>query len=384
MLKNNTKLSVGFLFDDTLDSNDGVAQYVKVLGKWLVDHGHQVTYLVGETKMRSWAGGQVYSMAKNQRVSFNGNRLSIPLPAKRRRIKQVLAENTFDVLHVQVPYSPFMSQKVIKASADNVAIVGTFHVFPAGRLARFGSVFLRVMYAASLQRVTPMLAVSDAASDFAKQSFGLQTKVLPNVVELDRFKDQAPRNNKSPRIVFLGRLVERKGCRQLLSAFKLLHEAMPEVRLVIAGDGPLRPKLERFVQKNKLKDSVEFLGFIDENDKPKILAGADVACFPSLYGESFGIVLIEAMAAGAGVVLGGDNPGYRSILGAQPNLLFNPGDADQLASKLRTMLTNKKLAGKLHDWQQMEVKKYDVNNVGPRIVAVYIQAIAKIRPKGDN
>jgi phosphatidylinositol alpha-mannosyltransferase len=295
-----------------------------------------------------------------------------------------LAENKFDVLHVQVPYSPFMAQRVINASDDGVAVVGTFHVYPSGWLPRLGSVFLRMMYGASLQRVEPMLAVSSAAAEFAKDSYGLQTKVVPNVVELTRFRAAKKTVHDHPQIVFLGRLVERKGCRQLLQAFKLLHQKLPQARLIIAGDGPQRSRLEKFVKQNNLQAVVKFLGFIDEKHKPELLAGADVACFPSLYGESFGIVLIEAMAAGAGVVIGGDNPGYRSVLGGQPDLLFDPNDSEQLASRLGELLTDKRTSAGLHDWQQTEVKKYDVQTVGPQVLTVYRQAIAKNRPKGNN
>src|SRR4051812_32795340 len=128
-------MKIGFVFDDTLDSYDGVAQYVKTLGTWLSSQGHEVRYLVGQTKMIQWSGGKVYSLSKNQKVIFNGNRLSIPIAASSRKIKKVLAEENFDILHVQVPYSPFMAQKVIKSAGENTAIIGTFHVAPLGFLS---------------------------------------------------------------------------------------------------------------------------------------------------------------------------------------------------------------------------------------------------------
>src|SRR3989344_5742480 len=112
MSRPSTALKIGFVFDDSLDSNDGVAQYVKTLGAWFSSQGHKVCYLVGESKTAQWRGGQVYSLARNQKVVFNGNRLSVPLPAKRSPIKLVLEQEDFDVLHVQLPHSPFMAQKV--------------------------------------------------------------------------------------------------------------------------------------------------------------------------------------------------------------------------------------------------------------------------------
>ncbi|HXY18310.1 MAG TPA: glycosyltransferase family 4 protein, partial [Candidatus Nitrosopolaris sp.] len=371
MVKSAEKLSVGFLFDDTLDSSDGVAQYVKTLGAWLSSQGHQVCYLVGETKIKSWADGRVYSLAKNQRVVFNGNRLSIPLPARRDRIKQVLRENKFDVLHVQVPYSPFMAKKVIDAADASTAVVGTFHILPANGLARAGSRALRLLYGKSQRRFDAMLSVSAPAAEFARRVYGIRSQVLPNVVDINRFQKTQERRSGKPTIVFLGRLVERKGCRQLLKAFKQLNSRLPGARLIIAGDGPQRRSLENYVRRNGLCQQVKFLGFIDEEAKPGLLAGADIACFPSLYGEAFGIVLIEAMAAGSGVVLGGDNSGYRSVLGDQPQLLIDPNDTEVFARRLESLLSDRARIEGLHSWQQAEVRQYDINAVGKRLVDIY-------------
>jgi phosphatidylinositol alpha-mannosyltransferase len=134
----------------------------------------------------------------------------------------------------------------------------------------------------------------------------------------------------------------------------------------------------------QLQDKIKFLGFIEEEDKADLLASADIVCFPSLGGESFGIVLLEAMAAGAGVVIGGDNVGYRTVLGKRPDLLFNPKNPLELAGKLSGLFENKEIVKELHAWQQLEVKKYDVNVVGPRLLNIYASAIANRTLKRDN
>src|SRR3990167_7773407 len=123
------KLDVALLYDDSLDNNDGVTQYIKTLGAWLTKQGHQVTYLVGESKVNTWAGAEVYSLSKNLKVSWGGNRLSMSLIPKLKTIKRVLKDKHFDVVHVQFPYSPFMAQLVIKASLPRVATVATVHVY---------------------------------------------------------------------------------------------------------------------------------------------------------------------------------------------------------------------------------------------------------------
>jgi len=380
MKKNSQNLRVAFLYDDSLDKNDGVPQFVKRIGTWLSDQGIGVCYLVGQTKLESWAGGRVYSLAKNITVPFNGNRVATPMPASLSNIKRVLDAEKFDVLHVQVPYSPFMAQRVINRVPTDVGVVGTFHILPTNFLAEFGTRLLRFVYGKSLRRFDELLAVSPAAAVFAQKSLGIEAVVLPNVVDIGRMRVKYPVNQPN-HIVFLGRLVKRKGCAELLRAFAILKKRLPEARLTIAGGGPEKSKLEDFVRKNGLSSSVAFTGFIDEKDKPQLLASGAIACFPSLGGESFGIVLIEAMAAGAGVVMGGNNPGYASVLGENLQTLVDPGNSHKFAEQIEKFLTDQSLATRLHEQQQELVKQYDVNEVGKQLLQVYAQAIASRRQK---
>ena len=369
-------LSIGFFYDDSLDKPDGVSQYVKTVGAWLSGQGHEVTYLVGETAIAQWAGAPVYSLSKNLTVKFNGNRVNTPLLASKKLISSVLNRHDFDIIHVQMPYSPFMAQKVIKLANPRTAVMGTFHIYPAGPLARVGSRVLKLVYRGSLKRFMGVLSVSPPAAKFAKQFFAVDSELSSNVVELKKYK-KAKKSDQKNHIVFLGRLVQRKGCTELLRAFKLLKETVPEAKLTIAGDGPMRRKLERFVKNNHLGSSITFLGFINERDKPKLLGSATIACFPSLGGESFGIVLIEAMAAGAGVVIGGHNPGYASVLGGRPETLFDPKNTVQFAKTLEIFLTDKRLAANIQSWQSKLVGNYDIEAVGPVLLEVYRRAIAK-------
>jgi phosphatidylinositol alpha-mannosyltransferase len=370
-------MKIGFVFDDSLDSYDGVAQYVKTLGAWLSSQGHEVRYLVGQTKMIQWSGGKVYSLSKNQKVIFNGNRLSIPIAASSRKIKKVLAEEHFDILHVQVPYSPFMAQKVIKNAGKNTAIIGTFHVAPLGFLSEWGSRGLKFLYGKNLRRFDEMLSVSQAAADFAKRAYNIQSNVLPNVIEYSKFAAAKKTKQHPNTILFFGRLVKRKGAKELINAFNILQQHNNKARLIVAGDGIERKALELQVANLGLQDRVQFIGFVEEADKPKLLADADIACYPSTGGESFGIVLIEAMAAGAGVVVGGNNPGYASVLGYKEALLVEPKNPLAFAGKLSELMGNEKLKRELHNWQQAEVKKYDINTVGSRLIHIYERAIAK-------
>jgi phosphatidyl-myo-inositol alpha-mannosyltransferase len=377
------KLKVGLVFDDSLDSNDGVAQYVRTLGAWLADQGYEVRYLVGETQMPNWRGGRVYSLAANLKVRFNGNRLSMPLLSRKAALKDVLAKEKFDILHVMAPYSPLMAQRLIMMAGPGTAVVGTFHILPSGWLSRAGSYALRAASVLSLRRFDGFISVSRPAQEFARRVYGIESSVVPNPVDLKKFRD-AERPAKKKQIVFLGRLVERKGCRQLIKAFAEISEDYPKYQLIIAGDGPQRRQLEKLAQDLGVGQRTRFLGYIDEDDKPEILGSAAIACFPSLYGESFGIVLIEAMAAGSGAILAGDNPGYHSVLADQPQLLFNPREPSELAAKLARLLSDDAYRSKIRDWQDQEVQKYDIEVVGRQLAELYKRAIAKTTASRHN
>lgn len=366
-------MKIALALDDTLDTTDGVQQYVLALGKYFTERGHQVHYLAGQTKRRDLAN--LHSLSRNWAVRFNGNRLSIPLPANRKRLKQLLLAEQYDVLHVQMPYSPLLVGRLLKASPANTKLVGTFHILPLGKLQLFGARLLQLVTARISRRLDKTISVSAPAVQFAS-SLGLKSSVLPNVVDWQRFR-KAPRplTKTGFTIVFLGRLVERKGAQQLLEAVKLLN--IPNLTVRIGGTGPLQKHLKAWTQQYQL--AVQFDGYIDEADKPAYLAQADLAVFPSLGGESFGIVLLEAMAAGAGVVLGGNNPGYASVLAA--DCLFNPKEPKQLAGLIQQLHDDKKLFSRYHRQQQQQVKQYDVAVIGEKLLSYYQELLnTRVQP----
>jgi phosphatidylinositol alpha-mannosyltransferase len=212
--------------------------------------------------------------------------------------------------------------------------------------------------------------VSDVAAEFARKVFGVETVVIPNMVDVDLFANK-PIINKKLTIIFLGRLVERKGCGYLLKAIKQLDKSYDhDYRVLIGGKGPLLDKLKKYAKTNKLS-KVKFLGFIEEKDKGKLLSGADIAVFPSTGGESFGISLIEAMASGARVVLGGDNIGYRGVLSEHPDLLIDPKDTVGFANRLQYFLEHKKAREAAAKWSKDNINQYDVDVVGKKTVLVY-------------
>lgn len=380
-------MRIGLVLDDNLDKTDGVQQYVLTLGRWLTARGHEVHYLVGNTRRRDLAN--VHSLSPTLKVKYNKNRLSTPLPAAIRPIRKLLNHKVhFDILHLQLPYSPFLAGRVLAAVPKDCAVVGTFHILPYSRSQTLASKALAAVEKSSQKRLDEVLSVSVPAQQFAAEVFKLKSRVLPNVIDISKFHRARPRYAKpnTITIIFLGRLVPRKGAIYLLKAVKILCRSHPDLHLqvLICGQGPEAKRLKTYARQHQLNQVVRFEGYIKETDKPDYLASADIAVFPSTGGESFGIVLLEAMAAGSGAVLAGDNPGYRSVIGDFPGQLFNPKKPKILARLLTSYIAHPSARQAASLRQAKLVENYDIKRVGPKILKVYQRLIAKKQKKLDN
>lgn len=365
-------MKIGLVLDDTLDTSDGVQQYVLLVGSWLSKNGHEVHYITGYTSRTDITN--IHSSARNVKVSFNKNRLSVPLPTSGKKIKNLLFKEKFDVLHVQMPFSPFLAGKVISYAPINTAIVGTFHVAPHGKSVIFGTRILGRIQKNKLKRFDKIISVSKVAQKFASDTQNISSTIVPNAIDFKLWKPSVVSRPEFD-IVFVGRLVGRKGCINLLKALYKLRQSqnISKLKVLIVGDGPERTNLEQYVQDHKLSEICDFKGYVTESEKKKILQSTKLAIYPATGGESFGIVLLEAMAGGA-VVLAGSNPGYSTVLGELPEVMFKPNDIDELANKLASLIRNDKALQQIKLKQQKIVKQYDIDIVGSAILETYKQA----------
>lgn len=369
-------MKIGFVIDDGLDSPDGVQQYVLGLGSWLANEGHEVHYIVGETKRSDIQN--LHVLSRNIQVRFNANTLSTPLPASKRKIRTLLESEKFDILHIQIPYSPFMAARVMKLAPQNAKIVGTFHVLPFSNFQKFCTKALGMWLRRSSKNFSTVIAVSPPAGKFCKESFGLEPMIIGNHIDIAKYEKAVlgikPIKKSKIRIVYLGRLVSRKGCMELLKAIyeiKLRRLTKEKFEVLIGGSGPEEDKLEKYIKSHNLDDYVKLVGYIDDKEKPGFLHRADIGIFPSISGESFGIVLLEAMAAKCEVVLAGNNPGYSSVYEELPEVLFDPKNTFEFANKLAYYINDSKKRRIINLSQQKIVKKYDINSVGQAILITY-------------
>lgn len=368
-------MKIAFVLDDSIDRPDGVQQYVLTLGAFLERAGHEVHYVCSEA---SRTDVTVHSLARNVGVTFNGNGLRVPLPTSRRALREFLDQQRFDVIHVQIPHSPLFASRVVDEAravqGRSVRIVGTFHILPDGVVSEYGTRALGRLQRRNLARFDAFCAVSPPAVEFARRAFGIEARVIPCSIDTSVFAGAvgAPRDADRLRVAFLGRLVERKGAAELVDAVAALApEVRDRIEVRVGGKGPMLESLEAAVARAGLDSVVHFDGFVAEEDKAAYYAGADIAAFPATGGESFGIVLIEAMASGAGVVLGGANPGYLSVLGDRPEVSVDATDTAAFVRALTALVEDDALRTELHAEQAQRVRQFDVETVGAQILDLY-------------
>ena len=367
------KLRIGYLLDDTLDRPDGVQQYVLAVGEYMRSIGHETHYIVADTTRKDLQN--VHSMGKFLSLKFNGNSVRTPLPASKQKIKLLMDRLDLDVLHVQLGFSPIFGARVINAVGPKCKIIGTWHTFPSGYIHDLSNKILSIFIAPQLKKFASMVSVSQATADFVRASYGYTSSVVPNAVPIKKYDIVAKKDLTKFRIVFLGRFVQRKGPIYLIEALGRLvkNDLLPgNVELIMAGKGPDLEKCKIRASQLDLGPVVSFPGFVDEADKPKLLASADITVFPSTGGEAFGISIVEAMASGQSIVLGGNNSGYTSILGKRPELLFNPRDTSLLAQIiLRYINMPKSGSNDLKSWLKKESQKYKTELICEKLLKLY-------------
>ena len=375
-------MKIALVLDDSLARPDGVQEYVRTIAKAMGERGHEVHVLCsGEAGPAPEGVASVVSVTANVAVNFNGNSQRTPRPASAARIREILATNAFDVIHVQSPHSPLFAGKVVREArrmyGAKVRIIGSFVILPDSSVSAWSTRFLGLLLRSNLRKFDGFVAISGPAVDFADWAFGVRPELLGAPIDVAAVKAQAQAKpwirEADGRLVvaFLGRLVERKGAVELVEAVAALPDQVrSNFVLRLGGRGPLADHIRGLIATHGLGDVVTMEGFIADEDKPGFLAAADIAVFPATGGESFGIVLTEAMAAGAGVVLAGNNPGYAWTI-ADPEAVVDPTDAQGFAASIEAVVTDLKLRQRLRERQDERIKDFDIASVSQRLETIY-------------
>jgi phosphatidylinositol alpha-mannosyltransferase len=304
------------------------------------------------------------------------------MPAEVRAFVQ---GHDFDILHLHGPFPPNLSYWALRYSrTTNVA---TFHSTRFSFRAPGSSLF-RWAFRNWYRKLDGLIAVSMAARDSIRPYIPGDYRIVPNGVDTDRFtagsRPLPEFSGPEPKILFLGRLDPRKGLEQLLRAFPLVRQAIPEVLLLVVGKDPEERRYRRIAFDGGFTSAVRFLGFVPPERLPSCYASCDVYCSPALGGESFGIVLIEAMASGRPVVAS-DIPGYREVVkNGENGLLVDPHDPSGLAAVLVRLLRDPTLRRTLAARGLESVSDYSWVRVSERIEALYREMRARTGERGRS
>jgi phosphatidylinositol alpha-mannosyltransferase len=361
-------MKIGIVCPYTWAVPGGVQQHIRDLAEALIEFGHSVSVISpadDDTPLPEY----VVSAGRAVPVPYNGSVARLAFgPLSANRVRRWVKEGNFDVLHVHEPAAPSLS--LLACWVASGPVVATMHT---------ANPRSRVMHAAypalqsALEKINGRIAVSEAARTTLVEHLGGDAVLIPNGVATRRYAAAEPLPGwpgAGGAIGFLGRMDEsRKGLAVLLRAFEVLGAERDGLRLLIAGPGDEQDVLERVPA--PLRGRVVLLGQVSEQDKVRMLHSVDVFCAPNTGGESFGIVLAEAMAAGAPIVAS-DLDAFRRVLeGGRAGELFTTGDPADLARAARRLLDDPERRAKLSAAATSAVSAYDWSMVARDVVSVY-------------
>ena len=365
-------LKIGIVCPYSFDVPGGVQFHIRDLAEALMAQGHEVSVLAPadeDTPIPDY----ITSAGRAVPVKYNGSVARMTFgPVTAARVRRWLDAGQFDVLHLHEPVTPSLGMLALWI-ADG-PIVATFHT------ALLRSRPLQLAYPLvrqSLEKIGARIAVSEDARRTLVEHLGGDAVVIPNGVYVDTFAEAKPDDRwvgtaEAPTVAFLGRLDEaRKGLAVLLSAVPEILRRRPGTRFLVAGRGETGPDDVRALIGDDAARAVEFLGEITDEEKARLLSSVDVYCAPQTGGESFGIVLVEAMSAGAAVVAS-DLGAFRRVLAeGEAGVLFRTGDSQDLARTLVRVLGDDDERRGLVARAADAVRRYDWSSVTHEVLTVY-------------
>ncbi|CAI7977901.1 MULTISPECIES: glycosyltransferase family 4 protein [Parafrankia] len=360
-------MRIGLACPYTWDVPGGVQAHVRDLAETLLDAGHEVSVITpvdDESTLPAYA----VDAGRAVPVPYNGSVARLLMgPVSAARVRRWLREHDFDVLHAHEPTAPSVS--LLACMLADGPLVATFHTAnPRSRILTAGHRALRP----SLEKLRARIAVSEAARRTLVEHLGTGAILIPNGVAVRAFEGARPLPGygTAPTVAFLGRIDEpRKGLDVLMAAFPRLVEKVPDVRLLVAGPGDTEAVRSRIDP--ALLGRVDLVGLVPEADKAAVFASGSVYCAPNTGQESFGIVLLEAMAAGTPVVAS-DIDAFRRVLdNGRAGRLFGVGEPAELAANLAELIEDPAERARLAERGRAVVARYDWRVIAQSIVGVY-------------
>jgi len=357
----------------------GVVRHISSLEYYFTRMGHMVKIIAPASSPVTGYGDRFIAIGKPRPIPTSGSiaRITISLTLA-DKVKEVLEREKFDIIHLHEPLAPTLCTTVLRLS--NSINIGTFHATesrPSYRWSR--PLLLRRFLKKWFERLDGRIAVSPPARDFINKHFPSTYDIIPNGIDLDYF---SPANSPLPEfqdektnILFVGRLENRKGLEYLLKAYRLIKPDCPNCRLIVVGPGTrLRRKYEKNIAESGLPDVV-FTGRVDNKELPRYYKTADIFCAPATGHESFGIVLLEAMATGKPVIAS-DISGYRSVIAdGLDGILVPPKQEVPLAQAISSLMQNKTLRLQIGEKGRRKSLDFGWDKVSRRVMDYYTRIL---------
>jgi phosphatidylinositol alpha-mannosyltransferase len=370
-------MKVLFVSDIFYPHTGGVPEHILYLCKTLREMGHEAKILAPSYGNNyPWVDDYIIRLGRAIKVpknrSFSVLTFGILIPWKLRRL---LARENFDVIHLHgsvAPTLPYLALKYSKAK--------NFITFHSAHEKSYGYVLWEPVLEQYFRKLDGLIAVSTVARNSVSKYFPGQYRIIPNGIDTNRFNLKVKPIEKltqySPKILFVGRFEPRKGLKYLLQAFPMILRQLPSAKLVVVGEGFLERYYRRYVEEH-IKENVFFVGRVSAEDLPRYYASCDIYCSPATGAESFGIVLLEAMATGTPIICS-DIPGYRTLMEeGKEGLFFKACDSDALADRMVSLLKDRKLMWELGKGGRTKALCYDWKKVTKQVMDFYCEVINK-------
>ncbi|MBI5127068.1 glycosyltransferase family 4 protein [Candidatus Roizmanbacteria bacterium] len=368
------RLKIAMFFSSDPSTAGGVQEHILFLTKELRKRGHKITIFGPEKNVLPYINYRVIAKSVILPVP-NGNWGNITLEKKDKIISKIIKQGGFDLIHIHEPYIPFINWEIIKDVT--LPKVATFHTaWDNDSIVNFINPFISLFKEGFSKSFSGVIFVSKIAKkrwqDLCKKNVIKQ--VIHNAVDRSFFPIKKEKT-KIVNLLYVGRIVSRKGLQYLLKAFNKIKKDLPKIKLTILGEGPLRESLKEYVRNNSLGRLVDFKGEIIGKEKIRYYQNADIFCAP-YSDESFALTVLEAMACGLPIV-GFKNEAFKEILKDYPykQFLVEPKDTGELAKALKKLIYDEKIRSVISSWSIKESKKYSWEKVAEETEKLYFQIL---------
>ncbi|MEE8472596.1 MAG: glycosyltransferase family 4 protein [Dehalococcoidia bacterium] len=354
----------------------GVSVHIFHMERNLTRMGHEVKIIAPCSRGPAYDNPNLISLGRPIPIPSGGSMARITLSLRLSSpVKAILERENFDVINLHEPLTPMLPLTVLRQSRE--INIGTFH---ACHNTPRGYGLSKHLLGRWVRKLHGRVAVSPAAMGFVSRHFPGDYRIIPNGVDLELFSPQAaPREefrDGKQNILFVGRLEKRKGLEYLLGAYGRLKRELPDIRLIIVGPGTKHLNgYEKHVRERGLEDVV-FAGLVPYDELPGYYASADIFCAPATGEESFGIVLLEAMASGRPVIAS-RNEGYRQLVTHDvEGLLFPPREEEALTQALRRLLIDRDLGREMGARGRHRAQEYSWEKIARMSAEFYLEKLS--------